>query len=80
MKYVIHGCERLRDGIEEWARVVSSLEEAEAYLDKRGNGFAACNMSFKVFELGKEVGVAEETVEQPQPARTSRKFKVGGNK
>jgi hypothetical protein len=61
--WVVYGCEHLRDGIEEWAKVVSSVEEALAYIN---SGRFQHNYTFKIFELGKEVPIKQRTVKEEQ--------------
>lgn len=53
MMYVVYGCEHLRDGEEEFARIVSSIDEAMEIINK--DRFARDNHTFKLFELGKEI-------------------------
>ncbi len=74
--YVVYWCEHLRDGIEEGAKVVSSIEEGLKLIDKIANGFAGCNCEFKMFELGKEVPIKAGAVEEPQPSKKTIKYGV----
>jgi hypothetical protein len=72
--YVVYGCEGLRDGREEWAKCFDTLEKAVAYLNK--DFFAKDNMTFRLFELGKEIPLTEESVEEPQPSKVTTRIKV----
>jgi len=75
-KYVLYWCEGLRDGIEEGAKVVSSVKEGVELAEKITNGFAGCNTNVKLFELGKEIPLLKFEEEEPQPSRKKTKFKV----
>ena len=66
----------MRDGREEGARIVSSIEEATELVDKLANGFAGCNMEFRLFELGKEILLVEGKVKVTRVTETKRKFQV----
>ena len=70
--YVVYGVEHLRDGIEEWGRVFTKIEDALAYLNK--DFFAKGNMTFRLFELGKEVHITTEKTEVPQPSKVTERF------
>lgn len=75
--YVVYYCEHLRDGTEEGAKCFDALEEALAFLNKaRNDWFAADNHTFRLFELGREVRLLEETVEESQPPRVVRRSVV----
>lgn len=85
MRYVVYWCEHLRDGEEPGARVVETLAtksqasmpaEAEAIINRIANGFAGCNHSFALFELGRQLPLDRGVVETPQPPRTETKFTV----
>ena len=66
-KYVVYWCESLRDGIEEGARVKSTIEGALQLITSLSNGWLG-NTTFRLFELGKEIPLTQETIEIPQPA------------
>jgi len=56
MPYVVYWCEHLRDGREEGARVLASLDAALAFLsDAATRWFASSNYEFRLFELGREI-------------------------
>lgn len=78
--YVVYWIEQLRDGEESGSKIFSSLEEALQLIEKYANGFAGCNITFQLFELGKEVplkeGEVEEEVMKEVITRRVRKFKV----
>lgn len=77
--YVVYYFERLQDGHEEGAKVVGSLEEAIKIIEKWSNGFGGNNDNtiFKLFELGKEIPITEQIVEEKQVTVTHvRKFSV----
>ena len=78
MRYVVCATEHLRDGVEHGVTVVSSLKEVEETLDRWGNGFAANNTTFCVFELGKEVRIQRSVEETPQPSIKKTVFKISG--
>lgn len=75
--YVLYYCERLRDGIEEGAKVYSDLGEAVARAEKIRNGFAGDNKEVRLFKLGEEIPLTETTVEQPQPSKKTVRVSVG---
>lgn len=74
--YVVYWIEHLRDGNEEGAKIVETVDEGLSLIDKLANGFAGCNMDFKLFELGKEISIVKGAVEAPQPAKKVVKFVV----
>jgi len=78
--YVVHAVERLRDGREEWARVVCGLDDAIAMINQSSNGFTGCNTDYQVFELGKEIPLEIVKEEEPQPAKVKTKFRVKGKR
>lgn len=60
--YVVHYTEHLRDGHEEGARIVNTLEQALALIEKMANdGPFGGNCTFRLFGLGKEVPLVEKT-------------------
>ena len=79
--YVVYFCEHMRDGKEDGAKIVSTIEEALAVIDKIGNGFAGSNHSFKLFRLGEEIILKREVVEEPKPVEVVKraKFSVAKN-
>ena len=70
--YVVYGCEHLRDGLEEWAKCFDTLETALAYVNE--DFFANGRMTFRLFELGKEVKLEERVEEIPQPPRMTKRL------
>ena len=68
MNYVIHSSTRVQDGHEEHSKIVSSLEEAIAYINSQANPWGA-TAQFWLFELGKEVPIdcQNEQVQEPAP-------------
>ena len=67
-KFVVYVCERLRDGTEEWAKVVTGLTEAIEYATRMKQGFNPHNIECLIFKLGEHVPLVEKVVEQPQPS------------
>ncbi len=81
--YVVYYLERLRDGIEEGAKIVSSVEEGLKLIDKWANTSSmgsAHNHEFRLFELGKEIPLSEGTAEKTEVVKTVRKFQVNMSK
>lgn len=75
--YVVCFCERLRDGTEEGAKVFPTREKAIEFINKIANGFAGDNCDFRLFELGKEIPIRGEKVEEVEKkVKTSNKFSV----
>lgn len=74
--YVVYALERLRDGTEEYSKVVSSIEEAEKYLEKVIGGFFGRNMEFRLFELGVEIPLKKVVTKEPQPEKEVTKLVV----
>lgn len=73
---VLFWCEYLRDGTEEGAKVIPNKRAAVELANKLLSSFGGCNTEFKLFELGKEVPLGKETVEEPQPSKKTTKFVV----
>ncbi len=69
--YVVYYCERLRDGVQEGARVVTGLEAALALATKLKNGFAGDNVDVQIFKLGKEVKL--KTSDEITEVKTQKK-------
>lgn len=63
MKYVVWFREHLRDGKEDGARCVSTLDSALELINKLANGFAGANMEFKLYHLGDEVPLTSNKTE-----------------
>jgi hypothetical protein len=82
MGYVAYWVEHLRDGEEEGAVVFSGLPAALYFLTAaRNEWFAADNFTFRLFELGKELPLEEESVMEQPPPKVGRrviKLKQGG--
>ncbi len=76
--YVVYWCEHLRDGIEEGAKVVSSLSAATDTMERILNGFGGRTTSVKLFELGNEIPLVEEVTEEPQPSVKTTTIKIKG--
>lgn len=53
------------------------IEAAIEMIDRIAQRFGGGNMTFALFEVGKEIPLRRETVETPQPAKTQVKFHVG---
>jgi hypothetical protein len=82
--HVVHCLTREQDGTEESASIVGSLAAALALVNQWGGGperVNAHNSVYRVFELGKEVPIKREVVEEPQPAKRSINYRAakGGN-
>lgn len=73
--YVVYYCEHMRDGKEDGAKVVDTIEEALAVIDRIGNGFAGSNYSFRLFKLGEEIPLKREVVEEPKPVEIVKRAK-----
>ena len=78
MMHVVCWEEQLRDGREKGAKVRPDLVSALRTVEEMANCFHGRNMSFRVFELGQEVKLVEETVEvpaKPAPPEQRRTFR-----
>lgn len=76
--YVVYYCERMRDGSEDGAKI-GSLEECLRIAEMMRNGFARCNTTVRIFELGAEVPLVEEQIMQkPKPEVERIKIYVKG--
>lgn len=64
MKYVVYGCEHLRDGQEEWAKVCDTIEDAMKIINK--DRFAQSNHTFRLFELGAEIPLKQEECKEKE--------------
>lgn len=73
--YVVYFCEHLRDGEEDGAKIVSTIEQALAVIDRIGNGFAGGNYSFRLFKLGEEIPLKREVVKEPKPVEVVERAK-----
>ncbi len=62
--YVVYCCERMRDGQEEWAKVITGLDNALAYMNKIKDGFCGSNTTIELYELGKQIKVEETVVKE----------------
>ena len=65
--------EHLRDGHESGAKIFGNKQDA---LDWFGGFSEFGNYEFKLFELGKEIPIKLEAVEEPQPPKVKKKWKV----
>lgn len=75
-KYVVYVRERLRDGTEESAQVVTGLAAAVAHANRMRDGLNPHNVDCLVFKLGEHVPLREETVEVPQPSVKTARYVV----
>ena len=73
--YVVCCTERLRDGIEEYSKVVKGRAAAVDLINKWA-GLGARNLEFHIFELGSEVKIIGEELEVPQPPTRQLIFRV----
>ena len=65
--FVVYYIENMRDGIEEGAKIMPSLESALNFISNaRNNWYAGCNHKFKLFELGKAIPIVEKKIEEKQ--------------
>lgn len=64
--YVVYVYTRYQDCSEETAKVLGSVEEALAWINKYCKGYGGGVSEYKLFELGKEIPLTTETVEVPQ--------------
>lgn len=77
--YVVYYCEQMRDGTSDGAKVVVGLENALAVADKIVNGFCGDNTEVRLFELGVEIPLKRQIIEEAQPARTKAKMVVASS-
>lgn len=76
--YVLYWCEHLRDGVEEGARVFTSIEAVETFLNKKAvNFFAFDNHEFQLFKLGKELPLKLAKSKKIVHTEEVRQFKIG---
>jgi hypothetical protein len=73
--YAVYFCEHMRDGEEDGAKVVETVEEALSIINRIGNGFAGSNYTFRLFKLGKEISLNREVVEEPKPVEMVKRAK-----
>ncbi len=69
-RYVVYFHERLRDGQEEWAKVVTGIAAALEAANTYADGINRHNKTILLFKLGQQVPLAEVSVEEPQPPVT----------
>lgn len=67
--FVVAAVEHMRDETTEYGKFFKTQGAALAWIDERLNGFAGCNMTFRVFELGREIPLKFDKVMEPQPAK-----------
>jgi hypothetical protein len=72
--YVVWVEEHLRDGREDWAKVYGTLDAALGYIAELADSFFAPGFSYRLFHLGEEIPLTQETVETPQPAKTQTRY------
>lgn len=85
-KWLVVGCEHLRDGREEWFKLFDTQQQALECINK--DRFAGDNHVYQLFKITEieEVELRKEEIEEPQPpvikkkwaAATSKKMKKGG--
>lgn len=71
--WLLIATEHLRDGRESWHRLFDTKKEAFESINKYNNDH---NMEFDLFEvvLRNKVKLKEETKEEPQPAKVTRRI------
>lgn len=74
--YVVYYVERMRDENAEHARCFERLDHAIAFVNKLADSFFGACIESRLFEMGKEVPLVSDDVEEPQPAKVTRRFKV----
>lgn len=80
MMYVAVAEEHLRDGMEQYAKIFFTIEEAIEWINK--DRFAYANHTFALFELGKRLPIIQEETEIPQPSKVESRYRLakdGGN-
>ena len=71
MKYVVYWCGPIHDG----AKLVFSLEVALELINRIKGGWPlGGNCEFRLFELGKEIPLHRETVEELQSPKKTMKY------
>lgn len=78
--YVVWWEERLRDGTDSGASVVTGLGDAMKKANEIKGGIFGRDITARIFRLGAEVPLAEETIREPQPSleRVVYKLADGG--
>lgn len=74
MKFVAYSIEHLRDGIEECAMIFDNRDAALKWINRLRDGFGGCNRSFRLFNLGEELPLSIESIEEPQPPKVIQRF------
>ena len=74
--YVVYYCERLRDGREEGAKCFDTVEQASAFINADNWGPGYRNITFRLFELGRELSLERVDEEVPQPPVVKTQFRV----
>jgi hypothetical protein len=75
--YVVYCCEHLRDGREEGAKIVGSIEEGITLINKwKANYIGGDNTEFGLFELGKEIPIELVKTEVPQPPLVTKQYRL----
>lgn len=77
-KFVVHCQEQLKDEVQEWAKVVTGVENAVGYVNELKSGFFGRSISVFVFKLGENVPLVEKVTEIPQPSKTTTVYELGG--
>ena len=76
MAYVAYVCERLRDGMSEGDKIFDHKQEALDWLNNAANGYAACNCTFALYKLGKELPLTQDDIVTPRDPVIQRRFKA----
>jgi hypothetical protein len=74
--YVVYYCECLRDGREEGAECFDTVEQASAFINADSWGAGYRNITFRLFELGRELPLVRVTEQVPQPPVVKTQFRV----
>lgn len=75
-KYVVYWCERLRDGTEEGAVVVTGIEAALALANRMKGGINPHCTECLIFKLGEHVPLVETELVVPQPPKTVTGYRL----
>lgn len=71
--WVVYCFERYQDGSDEFAKVFSNLERAVEQASKWAFS-SHSNPDVRLFELGREILLREEVIEEPQPSIKKRRY------
>lgn len=76
--YVVYWCERLRDGTDEGAKVLNSIEGVQELVKQLSRHIGYSNTTIRLFKLGEEIPLTVEKVLEPQPPKeTGLKVTIG---